>query len=63
MELAPKEDQYLFWDKPLSEQSDKVKTAIESQYKSELNDKASGYSMDMTGEYVPRTRGDEPGSI
>jgi len=28
VELAPKQDEYLLWDKPLSEQSDKVKSAI-----------------------------------
>lgn len=28
VELAPSEDQYLLWDKPLSEQSEKVKAAI-----------------------------------
>jgi hypothetical protein len=30
VDLAPKEDQYLDWDKPLSEQSEKVKAAIMS---------------------------------
>lgn len=29
VELAPEEDEYLLWDKPLSEQSDKVKAALE----------------------------------
>lgn len=29
VELAPAEDEYLLWDKPLSEQSEKVKAAIE----------------------------------
>lgn len=28
VELAPKEDEYLLWDKPLSEQSEKVKAAL-----------------------------------
>ena len=28
VELAPAEDEYLLWDKPLSEQSEKVKTAL-----------------------------------
>ena len=28
VELAPKQDEYLLWDKPLSEQSDKVRNAI-----------------------------------
>lgn len=28
VELAPEQDEYLLWDKPLSEQSDKVKSAI-----------------------------------
>ena len=28
VELAPKQDEYLLWDKPLSEQSEKVKSAI-----------------------------------
>jgi hypothetical protein len=28
VELAPKEDEYLLWDRPLSEQSEKVKTAL-----------------------------------
>jgi phosphoglycolate phosphatase-like HAD superfamily hydrolase len=30
VELAPKQDEYLDWNKPLSEQSDKVKAALES---------------------------------
>lgn len=30
VELAPKEDEYLLWDKPLSEQSEKVKAALEN---------------------------------
>lgn len=30
VELAPSEDEYLIWDKPLSEQSEKVKEAIRS---------------------------------
>jgi len=30
VELAPKEDEYLLWDKPLSEQSEKVKEALDS---------------------------------
>ena len=29
VELAPKDDEYLLWDKPLSEQSEKVKAALE----------------------------------
>ena len=29
VELAPKEDEYLLWDKPFSEQSDKVKNLLE----------------------------------
>ena len=29
VELAPKEDEYLLWDRPLSEQSEKVKAAFE----------------------------------
>jgi hypothetical protein len=32
VELAPKEDEYLIWDKPLSEQSDKVKEALEKKF-------------------------------
>lgn len=28
VDLAPKEDEYLYWDKPLSEQSEKVKAAL-----------------------------------
>lgn len=30
VELAPQEDEYLLWDKPLSEQSEKVKEAIDT---------------------------------
>ena len=30
VELAPQEDEYLLWDKPLSEQSEKVKAALKS---------------------------------
>jgi hypothetical protein len=30
VELAPNEDEYLLWDKPLSEQSEKVKAALKS---------------------------------
>lgn len=32
VELTPKPDEYLLWDKPLSEQSDKVKTALKRGY-------------------------------
>lgn len=31
VELAPAEDEYLLWDKPLSEQSEKVKKALENK--------------------------------
>jgi|GEM_PF-597725 len=37
VELAPKEDEYLLWDKPLSEQSEKVRKALREAY-----EKASG---------------------
>jgi len=33
VELAPEEDEYLLWDKPLSEQSEKVKAAISDDKK------------------------------
>lgn len=32
VELAPQEDEYLLWDRPLSEQSEKVKAAILGEY-------------------------------
>lgn len=31
VELAPKDDEWLLWDKPLSEQSDKVRAALENE--------------------------------
>ncbi len=33
VELAPQEDEYLLWDMPLSEQSEKVKKILDSAYK------------------------------
>src|SRR6185369_2031340 len=33
VELAPSEDEYLLWDKPLSEQSEKVRAALTQAYK------------------------------
>ena len=38
VELAPEQDEYLLWDRPLSEQSDKVKGALNGQLES-LNTK------------------------
>ncbi|MBP9870279.1 MAG: hypothetical protein KBC53_02110, partial [Nitrosomonas sp.] len=38
VELAPEQDEYLLWDKPLSGQSDKVKSALDGQLES-LNTK------------------------
>ena len=38
VELAPKEDEYLLWDKPLSRQSEKVKTAIVNRLSVVKND-------------------------
>lgn len=35
VELAPQEDEYLLWDKPLSEQSEKVKVLLEKKFDSD----------------------------
>ena len=46
VELAPKPDEYLLWDRPLSQQSDKVKAAFDSMEEKLApwfpNDRASG---------------------
>lgn len=41
VDLAPKEDEYLLWDKPLSEQSEKVKGVIEEAYKEAQREQVS----------------------
>ena len=48
VELAPKQDEYLLWDKPLSEQSDKVKELIKL-HKNVIEDALdnAGYSPDI----------------
>ncbi|MCK5640922.1 MAG: hypothetical protein KAJ19_09000, partial [Gammaproteobacteria bacterium] len=48
VELAPSQDEYLLWDKPLSEQSDKVKELIELN-KNVIEDALdnAGYSPDI----------------
>lgn len=37
VELAPKEDEYLLWDKPLGEQSDKVKASLKEAFDDIVN--------------------------
>jgi hypothetical protein len=49
VELAPEQDEYLLWDKPLSEQSEKVKTAL----------KNSGM-LDYTLPFSKRDQGNAP---
>ena len=51
VELAPEEDEYLLWDKPLSEQSEKVKGALDVPTKEE----AARVANDPI--YPPKVRG------
>jgi len=43
VELAPAEDEYLLWDKPLSEQSDRVKAALNIYPETWTGDKVYNY--------------------
>jgi len=54
VELAPSEDEYLLWDKPLSEQSEKVKAALESEFSGDWNDikRKGGEWRSLTGEQL-----------
>jgi len=45
VELAPSEDEYLLWDKPLSEQSEKVKAALEVASQTDLASANSGEAV------------------
>jgi len=56
VELAPAEDEYLLWDKPLGEQSEKVKAALPGikdtlgeNYVSEVEDRLDADFKDWTG--------------
>lgn len=58
VELAPNEEDYLLWDKPLSEQSDKVRKAIDQQV--EANYQRS--SRTPAGEYVENSSDTDDGA-
>lgn len=51
VDLKPQEDEYLLWDTPLSEQSDKVKEALRNSGKEDI---LAQYGMDSTGENIYR---------
>jgi hypothetical protein len=62
VELAPKEDEYLDWDKPLSEQSDTVKAAIDKLAANLFNsNKTPGSINDQALEVIER-EGDQDGA-
>jgi len=52
VELAPQEDEYLLWDKPLSEQSEKVKEALKDAFDI-ITNKTSNYrrASELSREY------------
>ena len=61
VELAPKEDEYLDWDKPLSEQSEKVRAAskrlwgaLPEWYREEVSDRLNADFDEMTGQELYR---------
>lgn len=54
VELAPKQDEYLLWDKPLSEQSEKVKNALEGNIP---DHKIVAGQLSVNGLLLEKTRG------
>ncbi len=69
VELAPKESDYLDWDKPLSEQSEKVKAALKDAYDDMVNretdyhkaselSRKSGFPDSATGQQIYRDLGE-----
>lgn len=52
VELAPSEDEYLDWDKPLSEQSDKVKSALSKGYQEQGMDYPDKSATPKTGREI-----------
>lgn len=60
VDLKPAEDEYLLWDKPLSEQSEKVKAALEAAFPGDWNEikRKGGEWRNLTGEQFYRNASD-----
>lgn len=58
VELAPSEDEYLLWDRPLSEQSEKVQKAINDYFVGWYERPEQHITKDSTGGEIYRAAGD-----